>query len=571
MYAGQMHHTSPTEWSPMEYAVPLPGEELVYPPGASRAPTARSIEAPRAIAADIRLLGSLEVYLNGAPYSAFRTHRVRTLLAFMACHLDIPQDRGALMELLWPTQSTTEDMRQTISRLRKVLESSGLASLLLAGRQTLCLNSGTGLRVDVAVLRHRLSQWQNHCRNAHDRTLPASPDVSVTGSVAGSVAGRIAGRVAGRREDHSRRLNTANAPHLLCPACLNALEEGLALYRGDLCQDIRTDYSEELTRWHTSSLNKLRQEVLQALHAVCAHFLAVGDLAEAELRTRRLLELDPFDEGGVRLFLSLVCRRGQYAYAIDFYTAWSRRLRQEMGLLPELATRTLADKLAQLPSPSYWPQSLSTRPQPATAVAPDIPPPAPFQAIARGAPAADQRLESPSSNHPHPTILPSDPGPQASLKQTLELLSLPECRLLTLCYNTRPPSSTWLESLFAHLQRHHQGQLHILALDPDINPRRYAERLSSVLPEQPPTTLWHGRPILSKAAFRPAGVGTLASARSPSGLREPILLIQLDGEPHRLDAQLLLDRLESYPQLRILNLASTPLRLQVEHRLHLLQ
>lgn len=489
---------------------------------------ANSVEGP--VRLELKLLGPFEARLRGVPFRAYRTQRVKTLLAFLAYHLNTPQERGTLMELLWPQQSTTEDMRQTLSRLRKVLDMVDLSPLLQAGRQSLCLYAGQGLTTDLAHLRQHLRQWQQHCgRQPIERH---------------SVSGRP-----------------------LCNACQLSIGHALNLYRGELLEDVQVDYSEELTRWLQHARESLRQELLQALHQLITHQLGISDCQSAELNIERLLALEPFDEEAVRLFLELQVRRGASLTARGFYDRWLRRLKQEVGTSPEPATRLLISRLfqheAEPPSISEPHLRLATQPHPLSSSPPSV-----REGVGPARLPATLTRASPVHWAHNSTSSPLLRGPaQELLEHALSLLQLPDCRLLTL-YDVRDTDvRPWLAVLLERLRASQRGQVLILEADPNRTPQRYVQQLQALLPL--------GAAALNLAARTeqreqsPNTRADLSELTTRTARREPTLLVQLDLEPEKLDVSPLLERLHTHQQLRVLSFATGPMRVQVEHRLPL--
>lgn len=510
-------------------ALSEPSPLLVEASPAAPRPNVLSGSSPPQV--EIRILGPLDVRLRGVPFNSLRTQRVKTLLAFLAYHLDTPQERGTLMELLWPLQSTTEDMRQTLSRLRKVLKLANLSNLLQAGRQTLCLHGSPVLCSDLSAIRAYLSRWQQHC-GRHRGELGQAPD------------------------------------RQLCSQCQLSIEQALLLYRGELFEDVQMDYSEELIRWQQNAREGLRQELLLSLHRLITSQLSAGETDRAEQNIERLLQLEPFDEEGVRLYLSLQVRRGGHSAAKAYYEKWIRRLKQEVGTIPEPATRTLMARLLQE-------DPAQLRGAPHLRLASNSHAANPSRAFTREAvvgPRPPVNAEGPPSSSRVINVPPAAPlsGDTTDLiEHIISLLGLPDCRMLTL-YDVRDPNvRTWLSLLLERLHSTAHGQVLILEPDAHRTPQSYGQQLETLLPSA--AAPWH---VAHRIGFRELSAGTRADHTellSRTTRQEPTLLIQLDLEPERLDLNPLLERLHAHQQLRVLSLSSGPLRVQVEHRLPLKQ
>ena len=77
---------------------------------------------------ELRLLGPLQVLLDGNPITSFESAKVRGLLAFLAAEALRPQFRESLAELLWPgwpQESAMSNLRHALADLRKKLGDNG--------------------------------------------------------------------------------------------------------------------------------------------------------------------------------------------------------------------------------------------------------------------------------------------------------------------------------------------------------------------------------------------------------------------------------------------------------------
>ncbi|MFN2217102.1 MAG: regulator, partial [Anaerolineae bacterium] len=72
----------------------------------------------------IRLLGPLQVTLDGEPVTGFESDKVRALLAYLAVEQGAPQRREKLAGMLWPDwpeRSARTNLRRALANLRKAL------------------------------------------------------------------------------------------------------------------------------------------------------------------------------------------------------------------------------------------------------------------------------------------------------------------------------------------------------------------------------------------------------------------------------------------------------------------
>jgi DNA-binding SARP family transcriptional activator len=115
----------------------------------------------------IRVLGPLQVSLDGEPLSGFNSDKVRALLAYLASSPDHPHRREVLAGLLWPEfpeRSARTNLRNALANLRHVLgeqatSSDGEASppFLLSTRQTIQFNGQSDYWLDVVAFEDLLA------------------------------------------------------------------------------------------------------------------------------------------------------------------------------------------------------------------------------------------------------------------------------------------------------------------------------------------------------------------------------------------------------------------------------
>lgn len=111
----------------------------------------------------IRLLGPLQVTLDGQPVTGFETTKARALLAYLANEADRPHRREFLAELLWPERSAgaaQANLRHTLAGLRRAIGDASTAPgigghatspLLLTTRTTIQFNCAADAYTDVTA------------------------------------------------------------------------------------------------------------------------------------------------------------------------------------------------------------------------------------------------------------------------------------------------------------------------------------------------------------------------------------------------------------------------------------
>ena len=134
-------------------------------------------------------------------------------------------------------------------------------------------------------------------------------------------------------------------------------ERAVALYGGEFLSGLHAgEGAPELERWIDGERLRLRTRAREALRRSADALEAAGDLAAALERAGRALELDPFDEAGVRRLMLLHDAAGDRAAALQAYEHFARRLSHELGGEPATATRELATRLRAPAGPGGAPE-----------------------------------------------------------------------------------------------------------------------------------------------------------------------------------------------------------------------
>jgi DNA-binding SARP family transcriptional activator len=116
------------------------------------------------------------------------------------------------------------------------------------------------------------------------------------------------------------------------------LEEAVSLYRGELLPAFYDD-------WVLARRERLGEIHLTALLELAALAETGRETGKALAYYRRVLGVDPFREEAARGQMRTLGQDGRYSEALGYYKALERRLVDEIGVLPGLETRLLADRL----------------------------------------------------------------------------------------------------------------------------------------------------------------------------------------------------------------------------------
>ncbi len=239
----------------------------------------------------VRLCGALALEIDGRDaLAAVPAGQARSLLAYLLTREDRAAERGALVDVIWPSGAPKDpqaDLRVILTRLRRAL-----APATLDGRQHLRLALPAPIWVDVEVATRALEAARAH---------------------AGDAA-------------WSSALERARAAHaLLRPGFLPGQE-------GAWAQDERRGH-EELE--------------LEALEWIARSGIALGgaELATAQRAARDLVSRSPFRETGHRLLMEALGATGNVAEALQVYEELRCLLRDELGVTPAPEVQALHQRL----------------------------------------------------------------------------------------------------------------------------------------------------------------------------------------------------------------------------------
>jgi predicted ATPase/DNA-binding SARP family transcriptional activator len=235
-------------------------------------------------------LGPFEVALDGEPVTAFKSARVRALLAHLAVEADRPHSRDVLASLLWPDWPDREalsNLRYALSNLRRAIDDHAAAPpFLLISRDTLQFNLSSDAWVDVAAFTELVE--------------PApSPDRPL--------------------EDLSR------------------LEDAVALYRGDFLEGFSLGDSPAFDEWALLVRERLARQMVSALYRL--------SVEQAQAWAWRQLELEPWDESAHRQLMRCLTLGGQRSAALAQYETCRRALTDELGVEPAEETKRLYEQI----------------------------------------------------------------------------------------------------------------------------------------------------------------------------------------------------------------------------------
>jgi LuxR family transcriptional regulator, maltose regulon positive regulatory protein len=261
------------------------------------------LQEPCAPPLQIRALGpfTLEVGGHALTHGDWRSKRALRLFLLLLTHRFRWVPRDVIMESLWPDADPAKadnNLRQTVHILRRILEPE-----LKETR-------------DSRYIRLRNEAW---------RLDPCGRHVCDVQRFEATL------REAETLRDDGRPRRAAER-----------YRQALDLYRGDFLEEARYEDFTEGEREHLRDLYLRGAVELLKLHTAARRWDVIIPLA------RRALQHDPYREEFHWQLVHALLRAGCRREALDAYMEYERELIRELGVLPSIAMRRLADELPRL-------------------------------------------------------------------------------------------------------------------------------------------------------------------------------------------------------------------------------
>jgi tetratricopeptide (TPR) repeat protein len=169
------------------------------------------------------------------------------------------------------------------------------------------------------------------------------------------------------------------------------------IYRGELLEGLEWDESEPI-EWLQLQRAKLREAFISAVANRLEARESTADGVSVRTAARRLIEVDPYNEAAHRALMRLFGEEGEPARVREVYLGLQQRLREDLGVEPDLATTLLYRAL--LPTGAQSTISVPAKAEPLSV------PASPTSALPVSAPGDFVRPQQGASGTPRITILP---------------------------------------------------------------------------------------------------------------------------------------------------------------------
>jgi len=248
----------------------------------------------------LRMLGGFELN-SDAETCKLAYEKGRALLAYLAAEPGRAHSRESLAAMFWPDmirEAALTNFRQVLHDLRHTLNAAGLViPPLQVGREIIRLDPSSDLVIDAAEF---------------FAPVPACPAMPCPA---------------------------------YCDTCLARMETLAGCYRGEFLAGFSLPECPDFEEWL-----QIRREALHLRAiALLARLSDCHDRAGAHAKSLpfalRFLELEPWNEKGLRRAMRLFALNGQGATALAQYETCCRVLKRELGVLPSEETLVLAERI----------------------------------------------------------------------------------------------------------------------------------------------------------------------------------------------------------------------------------
>jgi len=131
-----------------------------------------------------------------------------------------------------------------------------------------------------------------------------------------------------------------------CSDCIIQLEQGINLYCGSFLDGFFLESSSEFDKWVLGQKERWQQAALIAYQELADYHEQHGNYGLASQYIQRRLEIEPWDEAALRQQMRLLMVQGQRNTALAQYQAFTKLVKQELGVEPESETAVLRDQIA---------------------------------------------------------------------------------------------------------------------------------------------------------------------------------------------------------------------------------
>lgn len=258
---------------------------------------------------NLRFLGTMHITFSDGHEPQIGTAKGKALFAFLATENDRPHLREQLAGMFWPEvdqKAALQSLRQALYALKQQFPPSSAypngdeSPYLTITRQDVAFNFDSDHWSDVAI-------FSAHMRSVH-------------------------------RHSHTQLS--------ACPECIARLEAAAELYKGEFLAGLTLSDADSFEEWRRSKADWFRTQTMQALGSIADFYEYRHEYAAAQHALRRLLELEPWDEGAHRRLIQILALDNQRAAALQQFENMRRILAKELGAEPSPESEQLFEQLS---------------------------------------------------------------------------------------------------------------------------------------------------------------------------------------------------------------------------------
>lgn len=134
------------------------------------------------------------------------------------------------------------------------------------------------------------------------------------------------------------------------------LQQAIALYQGDFLEGFYVRNAPAFEAWMLTERARLRELMLTGLARLAERYASRGDLSQAIMAARQLLELEPWREEVHRQLMEWLAQNGQRSTALAQYELCQRALAEELAVEPSAATQATYERLLRSEAPAQTEQ-----------------------------------------------------------------------------------------------------------------------------------------------------------------------------------------------------------------------
>ena len=242
----------------------------------------------------VQLFGSPLIRNASDSLTQFKSRKVGALLFYLAMTPG-QHRRTYLADLLWSESSEEKalsNLRYALWNLRQVLG----GNLLSSNRLNISFQQSNDIWIDVNIFRELLKPTDTN----------------------------------------------ANA---VTPELIARWQQAADLYRGEFLAGFEIDEAPGFENWLQQQRMAFHEMAINALSRLSAYYSSHHYLPEAIAATRRLLDLEPWQEAGHRQMMFLLAMAGQRDAALNYYQHCRQILAAELNLEPEPETTALMERI----------------------------------------------------------------------------------------------------------------------------------------------------------------------------------------------------------------------------------